>query len=78
MEILNNNYACANIIRTGKTEQLYSQLQTKTKDKPEERMITFESHLARLVKTGQLDLLEAKKWVNDYKCFIDAMNTLAV
>ena len=78
MEILNNNYACANIIRLGKIEQLYSQLQTKTKDKPEERMITFESHLARLVKSGQLDLLEAKKWVNDYKCFIDAMNTITV
>ena len=78
MEILNNNYASANLIRTGKIEQLYSQLQTKTKDKPEERMITFEAHLARLVKTGKLDLLEAKKWVNDYQCFIDAMNTMTV
>jgi twitching motility protein PilT len=78
MEILNNTYACANIIRLGKLEQLYSQLQTRTKDKPDEKMITFEAHLARLVKTGQLDLLEAKKWVNDYKCFIDAMNTITV
>lgn len=78
MEILNNNYACANIIRTGKIEQLYSQLQTKTRDKPDEKMITFEIHLARLVKSGKLDLLEAKKWVNDYKSFIDAMNTVAV
>jgi twitching motility protein PilT len=79
MEILNNNnYACANIIRTGKIEQLYSQLQTKTKNKQEENMITFEYHLAKLVKTGKIDLLEAKKWVNDYQCFIDAMNTLMV
>jgi twitching motility protein PilT len=78
MEILNNTYACANIIRQGKLEQLYSQLQTRTKDKPDEKMITFEAHLARLVKSGQLDLLEAKKWVNDYKCFIDAMNTITV
>lgn len=78
MEILNNNYACANIIRTGKIEQLYSQLQTKTKDKPGEKMVTFEHHLAKLVKTGQIDLLEAQKWANDYKCFIDAMNTLTV
>lgn len=79
MEILNNNnYACANIIRTGKIEQLYSQLQTKTKNKPEENMITFEQHLAKLVKIGKLDLLEAKKWVNDYQCFIDAMNTMTV
>jgi twitching motility protein PilT len=78
MEILTNNYASANIIRTGKIEQLYSQLQTKTRDKPEEKMVTFEHHLARLVKIGQIDLLEAKKWVNDYQCFIDAMNTMMV
>jgi len=78
MEILNNNYACANIIRLGKLEQLYSQLQTKTKNKPEEKMVTFEHHLAKLVKTGKIDLLEAQKWANDYKCFIDAMNTVTV
>jgi twitching motility protein PilT len=78
MEILNNNYACANIIRLGKVEQLYSQLQTKTKNKPEEKMVTFEHHLAKLVKTGQVDLLEAQKWANDYQCFIDAMNTVTV
>ncbi|MDD5134040.1 MAG: PilT/PilU family type 4a pilus ATPase [Phycisphaerae bacterium] len=79
MEVLNNNnYACANIIRTGKIEQLYSQLQTKTKNKPEENMMTFEYHLAKLVKLGKIDLLEAKKWVNDHQCFIDAMNTLMV
>jgi len=76
MEILNNNYACANIIRTGKLEQMYTQLQTRTKDKPEERMMSFEVHLARLVKAGKLDLLEAKKWANDYQCFIDAMNAM--
>ena len=35
MEILNNNYACANLIRVGKVEQIYSQLQTKTQDKLE-------------------------------------------
>jgi twitching motility protein PilT len=78
MEIMNNNYACANIIRTGKIEQLYSQLQTKTREKPDEKMITFEIHLARLVKAGKVDLLEAKKWVNDYQSFIDAMNTVTV
>jgi hypothetical protein len=41
-------------------------------------MVTFEHHLAKLVKAGQIDLLEAQKWANDYKCFIDAMNTLTV
>jgi len=73
MEILNNNYASANLIRTGKIEQLYSQLQTRTKDKPDENMITMESHLARLVKEDKVDLLEAKRWVNHIGSFIDAM-----
>lgn len=73
MEILNNNYACANLIRTGKVEQIYSQLQTKTRNKPDEKMMTMERHLAELVKADKIDLLEAKKWANDLKCFTDAM-----
>jgi twitching motility protein PilT len=73
MEIMNNNYACANLIRTGKIEQIYSQLQTKTRNVPGEKMITLEKHLAMLVKEDKIDLLEAKKWANDLKCFADAM-----
>jgi len=74
MEILNNNnYACANLIRTGKIEQLYSQLQTKTKNKPDEKMITMEKHLAILVKEDKVDLLEAKKWANNLTSFTDVM-----
>ncbi|MBN2455640.1 MAG: PilT/PilU family type 4a pilus ATPase [Sedimentisphaerales bacterium] len=73
MEVLNNNYACANLIRTGKIEQMYSQLQTKTKNRPTEKMITMEKHLAMLVKADEIDLLEAKKWANNINCFVDAM-----
>jgi twitching motility protein PilT len=73
MEILNNNYACANLIRTGRIEQLYSQLQTKTRDKPDEKMITMEKHLAILVKQDKVDLLEAKKWANNVNVFVDCM-----
>lgn len=76
MEILNNNYACANLIRTGKVEQIYSQLQTKTRDRPNEKMITLESHLARLVKQDKLDLIEAQKWANNVGCFVDAMKQI--
>jgi twitching motility protein PilT len=75
MEILNNNYACANLIRTGKVEQIYTQLQTKTQNTPEAKMISFEQHLAMLVKAGKVDLREAQKWANDLKTFIDFMNT---
>jgi Tfp pilus assembly pilus retraction ATPase PilT len=73
MEILNNTYACANLIRTGKIEQLYSQLQTRTRNKPDEKMITLEKHLSILVKQGEIDLLEAQKWANDVKAFVDCM-----
>ncbi len=74
MEVLNNtNYACANLIRTGKIEQLYSQLQTKTKNKPDEKMITMEKHLAMLVKGDKVDLLEAQKWANNLTSFVDVM-----
>ncbi len=73
MEILNNNYATANLIRTGKIEQMYSQLQTKTRNRPDEKMLTLEKHLAMLVKKDKIDLLEAKKWANDLKCFTDCM-----
>jgi len=73
MEILNNNYAVANLIRTGKTEQIYSLLQTRTRQRPDEKMITMDKHLAKLVKDEKVDLLEAKKWCNNLNSFVDAM-----
>ncbi len=75
MEILNNNYAIANLIRKNKLEQVYSQLQVKTKNQVEEKMVTMERHLALLVKRGIVDLREAQKWANDIKSFQDAMNS---
>jgi twitching motility protein PilT len=74
MEILNNNnFGCANLIRTGKIEQIYSQLQIKVRNKPDEKMITMDKHLAMLVKADKVDLQEAQKWVNNISCFVDAM-----
>ena len=73
MEILNNNYACANLIRTGKIEQLYTQLQTRTKNQPDQNMTTLERTMAQLVKDDVVDLLEAQKWVNNIKAFTDCM-----
>ncbi len=73
MEIFNNNYACANVIRIGKVEQIYSQLQTRTKNATDEKMITMEAHLARLIKAEQVDLLEGQKWANNIKCLVDCL-----
>jgi len=36
-------------------------------------MMTLEKHLAILVKQDKIDLLEAKKWVNNIRVFVDAM-----
>ncbi len=76
MEILNNTYASANLIRTRKLEQLYSILQTRTRDVPEERMTTMERSLATLVARGVVSPLEAEKWAEDRSAFIDEMTQL--
>jgi twitching motility protein PilT len=76
MEILNNIYAVANLIRLGKTEQLYSQLQTRTKDIPTERMRTLERSLAGLTQTGVITPLEAEKWANNQSAFLEEMRNV--
>lgn len=73
MEILNNSYALSNLIRLGKVEQVYSQLQTRTKDIPAERMTTLERSLARLVKSGKVAVMEAEKWANNANAFLEEM-----
>jgi len=73
MEILNNSYALANLIRLRKMEQVYSILQTRTKDIPDERMMTLERSLAMLVEQGKVTPLEAEKWANHPKVFLDEM-----
>jgi len=75
MEILNSNYAISNLIRKNKIEQIYSQMQIKTRDHVDERMVTMERHLGKLVKQKKIELLEAQKWANDTKSFIDVMNS---
>ncbi len=73
MEVLNNTYAVSNLIRHAKVEMIYSQLQTRTKDIPEERMTTLERSLATLVRDGKITPLEAEKWANHPSTFIDEM-----
>jgi twitching motility protein PilT len=64
MEILNNSYATANIIRTRKIEQLYSILQTKIRDLQPERMTTLERSLAQLVNDNTVSLEDAMAFAN--------------
>lgn len=73
MEVLNNTYAVSNLIRLVKLEQVYSLLQTRTKDIPEERMTTLERSLATLVRQGTVKPLEAEKWANHPSAFQDEL-----
>jgi twitching motility protein PilT len=73
MEILNNSYALSNLIRLRKMEQVYTFLQTRTKDVPEERMIALERSLARLVRDKKVTPLEAEKWANHPLAFLDEL-----
>jgi len=73
MEILNNTYALSNLIRLRKMEQVYTFLQTRTKDIAAERMLTLERSLAMLVQDGIVTPLEAEKWANHPAVFLDEL-----
>ena len=73
MEILNNTYALSNLIRLRKLEQVYSYLQTRTKDIPAERMITMERSLSLLADAGLVDSQEAEKWANQTLAFLSEL-----
>jgi twitching motility protein PilT len=75
MEILNNTYATANLVRLRKLEQIYTHLQTRVKDVSQERMITLERSLAMLVRGGKVTALEAEKWANDPLTFVQELSS---
>jgi twitching motility protein PilT len=77
MEILNNTYAVSHLIRQLKLEQIYTQLQSRTRDVPEDRMTTLERSLARLVRAKVITPQEAEKWANDQNAFLDELQQQA-
>jgi len=76
MEILNNTYAISNLIRLRKMEQIYTFLQTRTKQTSAERMMTMERSLAMLVRDKKASPIEAEKWANHPAVFLDEMKHL--
>ncbi len=73
MEILNNSYAISNLIRQVKPEQIYSLLQTHSRDVPEQRMTTFERSLAKLVRAGKISRAEAERSANHPQILADEL-----
>ncbi len=74
MEILNNTYSVGNLIRQMKPEQVYSLMQTHTRDESSQRMCTMERALANLVNVGKVARHEAERVCNHPQVFEDEMN----
>ena len=74
MEILNNTYAVSNLIRQTKLEQIFSILQTHTRDVPEQRMTTFERSLAKLVRARRISMAEAERAANHPQILADELS----
>ena len=73
MEILNNTYAVANMIRQLKLDQIFTLLQTHTRDVPEQRMTSFERSLAILVKSNKISMAEAERAANHPQILADEL-----
>lgn len=69
VEILRNNHACSNLIREGKTYQLYSVIETGTKD----GMMTMDASLIRLYKRGVITPEDAQLYMRNPNALLDAM-----
>lgn len=73
MEILQNNFGVANLIRQARPEQMYSLMQTQIRDAPGQRMCTLERHLAQLVRAGTITREEAELAANQPQLLADEM-----
>ena len=73
MEIL-NNYARRKSHLARARSSRFTRSCRKTKDQPNERMITLAA-ISPSLSNGESSTLEAQKWANDENCFIDAMKS---
>ncbi|MDX9753186.1 MAG: type IV pilus twitching motility protein PilT [bacterium] len=71
-EILRNNHACAALIREGKTHQLYSVIETGTKD----AMITMDACLVRLYEQGYISAETTAMHLRNPQVLLDSMSKM--
>jgi twitching motility protein PilT len=76
MEVLNNTYAVANLIRQIKPEHMYSLMQINSRDEPAQRMTTMERSLAHLVHKGIVARHEAERAANQTPAYEDELKRL--
>jgi len=73
MEVLNNTFSVANLIRNLKLEQIYSLMQTHTRDEPAQRMSSLERTLAQLVRDGKISRFDAERMANEPRILEDEL-----
>ncbi len=73
MEILNNTFGVANLIRQIKPEQIFSLMQTMSRDVSEQRMCTLEHSLAKLVREGKITQDDGERSANFPPLLIDEL-----
>jgi twitching motility protein PilT len=76
MEILHNNFAVANLIRQVRPEQIYSIMQTQTRDVSAQRMCTLERSLADLLRRGSISRDEAERAANNIQVFAEELKRM--
>ncbi len=76
MEVLNNTYGVSNLIRQARSDQIYSLMQTQTRDEPGQRMSTMERSLAKLVASGTISVAEAERHANHQPVLADELQRL--
>jgi twitching motility protein PilT len=76
MEVLNNTYSVANLIRQVKLDQIYSVMQTHTRDEPSQRMTTLERTLAALVHAGTISRFDAERAANEPRMLEDELGRM--
>ncbi|MCA9243894.1 MAG: PilT/PilU family type 4a pilus ATPase [Phycisphaerales bacterium] len=76
MEVLNNTYGVSNLIRQARSDQIYSLMQTQTRDEPGQRMSTMERSLAKLVAEGIISVAEAERHANHQPVLADELSRL--
>lgn len=69
VEILRNNHACSALVREAKTHQLYSVIETGTKD----GMVTMDASLIRLYQRGLITREETAMHMRNPQALIEAM-----
>lgn len=68
-EVLRNNHAASNLIREGKTHQLYSVIETGTKD----GMVSMDASLIKLQQRGVITAEDAQMHMRNPNSLLDAM-----